>query len=267
MELFDTHCHLDAEEFAGDRQAVLQRAAAAGVAQMLAVATTADSSEAVVALAEAVPAVYAAVGIHPNSCGQAAATDWDRVRRLVGGPRVVALGETGLDKHWDFTPFETQQDYFDRHLRLSQATGLPVVIHTRDCEAEMLAALREAHRRGPLRGILHSFSLSADAAAEALEMGLHISFAGMLTYKKSDALRAIAAAIPADRLLIETDSPYLAPHPVRGQRNEPANITHTASVLAESRGMPLEELAALTTDNARRLFKIERGVTPGSIAP
>lgn len=256
MQLFDTHCHLDDDQFAADLPAVLERAAEAGVGGMLAVGTTAASSEATLGLAERNSPVYAAVGIHPNNAAEAQAGDWERVVALASHARAVALGETGLDKHWDFTPFDVQLDYFDRHLRLSQQTALPVVIHTRDCEAEMLAALREARARGPLRGIMHSFALSAAAAEECLGLGLHLSFAGMLTYKKSADLRTIAAAVPDDRLLVETDSPYLPPQPHRGQRNEPGHVVHTARVLAESRGVSLETIAELTTANARRLFGV-----------
>ncbi len=255
-EYFDTHAHLDQAEFDEDRQQVLERARAAGVTSILAVGITADSSEATLKLASATEGMYAAVGIHPNYAGQAEPGDWDRVLALVGQPKVVALGETGLDRYWDYTPFEVQQDYFDRHLRLSQQTGLPVVIHSRDCDEDILAMLREAARRGPLRGILHSFSSTTQTAAECLSLGLHISFAGMATFRKSDALREVAKSIPADRILIETDSPYLSPHPLRGKRNEPANVVHTAACLAEVRGQSVEEFAALTTANARRLFNL-----------
>ena len=200
--------------------------------------------------------VYAAVGIQPNYCAQAAEGDWPRVLDLVGRPRVVAVGETGLDRHWDYTPFDVQQDYFDRHLRLSQQTGLPFIVHTRESDADVLAMLREARLRGPLTGVMHSFTGTSETAAECLELGLYISFAGMVTFKKSDALRGVAKAIPQDRILIETDSPYLSPHPLRGPRNEPARLVHTAECLARERGVSLDEFAAQTTANARRLFRL-----------
>lgn len=253
--LFDTHAHLDQSEFDDDRPEVIKRASAAGVQSILAVGITADSSEATVRVAAQYDAVFAAVGLQPNYCAQAEAADWDRVLKLVGQPKVLALGETGLDRYWDYTPFAVQQDYFDRHLRLSQQTGLPVVIHSRDCDADILLMLREAASRGPISGIMHSFCSTAETAAECLELGLHVSLAGMVTYKKSDELRQVAKTIPAERLLIETDSPYLSPVPVRGvRRNEPAHLVHTAACLAEVRDMTLEELAALTTANARRLL-------------
>lgn len=253
-EFFDTHAHLDQTEFDEDRQQVLERAAAAGVTSILAVGITAISSEATVQLAAANQDVYAAAGIQPNYAGQAEPGDWDRIQTLIQQPNVVALGETGLDRYWDYTPFEVQQDYFDRHLRLSQQTGLPVVIHSRDCDNDILAMLREAAARGPIRGIMHSFCSTAEMAAECLELGLHVSFAGMATFRKSGELREVARQIPDDRILIETDSPYLSPHPLRGKRNEPAHVVHTAACLAEVRGQTLEAFAALTTQNARRLF-------------
>ncbi|MBI1902318.1 MAG: TatD family hydrolase [Planctomycetia bacterium] len=254
FELFDTHAHLDQTEFDVDRAEVLARARQAGVAGILAVGITADSGEATANLANPAEGIYAAVGLQPNYCAQAQVGDWERILALVGRPGVVALGETGLDRHWDYTPFDVQQDYFDRHLRLSQETGLPVVIHSRDCDADILAMLGEARSRGPLRGIMHSFTSTAETAAACLELGLYVSFAGMVTYKKSDALRAVAAKVPSDRILIETDSPYLSPHPLRGKRNEPANVVHTARCLAEVCGTSLEDFAIQTTANARRLL-------------
>lgn len=255
-QFFDTHAHLDQAEFDGDRAEMLARARGAGVTAIVAVGTTADSSQVCAELAVAEEGVFAAVGIQPNYCAQAAEGDWPRVLDLVGRPRVVAVGETGLDRHWDYTPFGVQQDYFDRHLRLSQRTGLPFIVHTRESDADVLAMLREARVRGPLAGVMHSFTGSAETAAECVALGLYISFAGMVTFKKSDALRAIAKAIPQDRILIETDSPYLSPHPLRGQRNEPARLVHTAECLARERGVSLDEFAAQTTANARRLFRL-----------
>lgn len=252
--LFDTHCHLDQEEFHDDRDAVIDRAVAAGVGHMLAVGITAESSAAAVQLAARRHEVYAAVGIQPNYCGAAQPGDWQRVLDLLNQPRVVALGETGLDRYWDYTPWSVQQDYFDRHLRLSQQTGLPFIVHSRDCDDEILLMLREARQRDPLTGVMHSFTGSAATAAQCLELGLMISFAGMVTFKKSQPLREVAATIPADRILIETDSPYLAPHPLRGQRNEPAHLVHTAACLAEVRRVPLEDFSRQTTANARALF-------------
>jgi TatD DNase family protein len=260
MPLFDTHAHLDQTEFDADRPAVIERAHAAGVATIVAIGVTADSSAAVLRLAgefaSLEPSIYAAVGIHPNYCAEAASGDWDRVVEMAGKPRVVALGETGLDQYRDHAPLALQQDYFDRHLRLSQERDLPFIVHTRESQAEVLAMLREARARGPLRGVMHSFTGDAATAAECVELGMHISFAGMVTFKKSDDLRAVAATVPADRILIETDSPYLSPQPLRGKRNEPANVALTAECLAKVRGASVEDFAAQTTANARRLFQL-----------
>jgi TatD DNase family protein len=259
MPLVDTHAHLDQAEFDADRAAVIERARAAGVETIVAIGVTADSSAAVVRLTEEypslVPSIYAAVGIHPNYCAEAGPTDWDRVVACVGHPRVVALGETGLDRYRDHAPLALQQDYFDRHLRLSQERDLPFIVHTRESQAEVLAMLREARGRGPLRGVMHSFTGDAAAAAECVELGMYISFAGMVTFKKSDDLRAVAT-VPADRILVETDSPYLSPHPLRGKRNEPANVALTAECLAKVRGVSVEDFSAQTTANARRLFRL-----------
>lgn len=252
----DTHAHLDDEQFDAIRGDVVRRAVQAGVTTIVAVGTTAASSQAVVGLAHAFSPLLAAVGIQPNHTAQAAADDWDRIVALAADARVVALGETGLDRYWDFAPFAVQQDYFDRHLRLAQMRDLPVVIHMRDCAADILAMLAEARKRGPLRGVMHSFTGDADTARQCLDLGLHISFAGMVTFKKSQSLRDVAATIPDDRILIETDSPYLAPVLHRGRRpNEPAWVVHTAACLAEARGTPLDAFAALTTANATALFR------------
>ena len=257
--LVDTHAHLDVEEFAPDRIAVISRASVAGVAVVICPGITADSSEAVLRLATA-ENIHAAVGIQPNYCSQAATGDWDRIVSLAGRPGVVAVGETGLDRHWDFTPFAVQEDFFARHLQLAQSRDLPVIIHCRDAEADLLPMLRERAAGGPLRAVLHSFSGDVAFAEECLALGLFISFAGAVTYtnKKFEPLRQAAAAAPADRILVETDSPYLVPHPLRGKekRNEPAYLIHTARRLAEIRGQTFEELAAQTTANARALFRL-----------
>jgi TatD DNase family protein len=252
--LIDTHAHLDDEQLAADLPAVVTRAAAAGVRTVVSVATGAASSAATVALAARF-GLAATVGVHPNHAAQEPPDAWDQVLKLVAASRVVAVGETGLDRHWDLTPFPLQQDYFARHLELGRERNLAVVIHCREADADMLPMLR-AHfdRHGPIRGVMHSFCGDAAMAAACLDMGLHLSFAGMLTYKNAQALRAVAAALPLDRLLVETDSPYLAPVPVRGQRNEPANVVHTAATLAQVLGVAPEVVAAETTRNARALF-------------
>jgi TatD DNase family protein len=253
--MIDTHAHLDDERFAADRAAVLQRASDASVKGVLTVATTAASSRACRQLAYGLPMLRASAGIHPNHAAEADPDDWDEVVRLANDPLVVALGETGLDRHWDFTPFALQQEYFSRHLELSRRIDLPLVIHSRECEADMLAALRaDFDRHGPIRGVMHSFSGGAEFAAACLSLGLYLSFAGMVTYKNANELRAVAATAPADRILVETDCPYLAPVPKRGQRNEPAFMVHTADRVATDRGISPDVLAEQTTRNARMLF-------------
>ena len=257
MQLFDTHTHLDQTEFDVDRDDVIARARAAGVENMIAIGISADTSAASIEVAAKYDGVYAAVGMQPNYLAEAQPGDWERVVAMLDQLKVVAIGETGLDRHWDFTPFDVQQDYFDRHLRLSQDRDLPFIVHIRDCDEDVLIMLREAHARGPLRGVMHSFTGSPAMAQECLEMGLFISFAGMVTYKKSAELRAIAAAVPDDRILVETDSPYLTPEPVRKiKRNEPAHVAYTAACLAEVRDTTKEAFAVQTTANARTLFRI-----------
>lgn len=255
IELFDTHAHLDDEQFQDGLDDLLQRAALAGVATILAVGTTAASSAAAVALAQRWPQVYAAVGIQPNHGSEATPDDWQRVVELASHPKVRAIGETGLDQYWDFTPFDLQRELFQRHLQLAQHLDLPFIVHMRDCGEATIEMLRAARSHGSLRGVMHSFTGDMATAHQCLELGLHISFAGMVTFKKSDELRAIAAVVPSNRILIETDSPYLTPHPHRGQRpNEPAWIVHTAECLAQTRGVTLAALAQQTTANARTLF-------------
>lgn len=258
--MFDTHAHLDQPEFDADRVEVIGRALTAGVEAILCVGIDVASSRAAVRLAQEHPAVYAAVGIQPNSAAEAAPSDWDQIVALTHEPRVVAVGETGLDRHWDFTPFALQQDYFARHLELARQCDLPVLIHCREAEADLLPMLREAASPGPLRGLMHAFSADGATAVVALDLGLDISFAGNVTYtnKKFQTLADAARSIPADRLLIETDSPYLVPHPLRGKqkRNEPALLAHTLAGLAALRGVAAEDLDRQTTANARRLFRI-----------
>jgi TatD DNase family protein len=256
---FDTHSHLDQQEFDADRVQVIARARAAGVEAIVCPAVSAESSRAVLQLA-AEHELFAAVGIHPNSTADAAPGDWDQIVALVGHPRVVAVGETGLDRYRDYAPISLQQEYLERHLQLARRSGLPVILHCRDAQADLLPMLRAAAANGPIDGILHAFSGDAGFAAECLGLGLHVSFAGNVTHsnKKFDVLRSAARTVPADQLLIETDSPYLVPQAIRGRekRNEPSNVVQTAAFLADLRGVSLDQLAAVTTSNARRLFRL-----------
>jgi TatD DNase family protein len=255
---FDTHSHIDQEDFDEIRPQVIERARVAGVAHMIAVGTTVAASRKCVSLAAEYTGVHAAVGIQPNYVAEAGPDDWQAIVELATQPGVVAIGETGLDRYWDSTPFEMQQDYFDRHMQLAAERDLPFIVHMRDCDADIMAMLREAHAdRGPLRGIMHSFTGDTAMAAECVSMGMHISFAGMVTFKKSNDLREAAASVPLDRILIETDAPYLSPEPKRGQRpNEPALVRFTAECIAKTRDMTLKKFAEITTANAHALFRV-----------
>lgn len=255
--LIDTHAHLDAEQFADDLPAVLERAHAAGVAQIVTVATTAASSAACIALASKHPNLFATVGIHPNSAAEAAPSAWDEVVALASHHKVVGIGETGLDRHWNDTPFPQQEEYFARHLELSRRVHKPIVIHCREAEADVLRMLRaDFDQHGPIRGVMHSFVGDAAMAEACLAIGLVLSFAGMLTYKNAAALREAAAKLPLDKVLVETDCPYLSPVPLRGKRNEPAHVVHTAACLAELHGVTPKALAEQTTRKARELFHL-----------
>jgi TatD DNase family protein len=257
LEWIDTHAHLDDERFHSDLPAVLERAGKAGLQRIVVVATTALDSPRCVALAAQHPILRATVGIQPNHVAEATATAWDEVVALADRPEVVALGETGLDRYWDRTPFAQQEDYFARHLDLARKLKRAVVIHCREAEADVVRMLRQDfEKHGPIRAVMHSFTGDLVTAQACLEMGLHISFAGMLTYKNAQSLRDVAAKMPLERVLVETDCPYLAPAPHRGQRNEPAHVLHTATVLAQSLGVPLETIAEHTTRNARALLGI-----------
>ena len=254
MDFFDSHCHLDPMRFGAELPDELARARAAGVTRMTVIGTRAADSEAAAELAGREPGVVAAAGIHPNDVAEAEPGEWDRIERLAVSGRVAAVGETGLDWYRTTAPPELQREFFDRHLRLAQRLSLPVVIHTRESIRDTLDMLREAIARGPLQPVLHAFTGTADEADEAVELGCHLGFAGMVTFRSSAALREVAKGVPLDRLLIETDSPFLAPEPLRGKRNEPANVVHTARCLALARDESLDAFAAATTANARRVF-------------
>jgi TatD DNase family protein len=254
--LIDTHAHLQDPGLRKDFEGLIQRARAAGLVQIIAIGTTAADSVDVLEIASDCRGVFAAVGIQPNHVSEAEPADWSRIVGLAAERRVVAIGETGLDRYWDRTPFPDQQQWFDRHLTLAQECGLPVVIHCRNCETDILAQLKRLGR--PIEGVLHSFTGTADHAAAFLELGLYISFAGMITFpnKSLDPLRGAASTIPLDRLVIETDSPYLSPQPVRGRQNQPSHLAWTAQYLAGILGVSPEEFAKITSANARRLFRL-----------
>jgi TatD DNase family protein len=252
--LIDTHAHLDEGAFDADRADVVARAEASGIVRIVTIGTTADTSRRSVEVAARFSSVYAAVGIQPNYAAQAKAADWEAIEGLAMEPKVVAIGETGLDRYWDYAPFDVQIDYFERHIGLAQRLDKPFVVHCSEAETETIAQLRKAAGRGPLRGVMHSFTGGPETAQACLELGLYISFAGMLTYKKSQALRELVKEIPRERIVVETDAPYLAPQPMRGKRNEPSFVRVTANALAELMGLSPNEFARQTTANACRLF-------------
>jgi TatD DNase family protein len=255
----DSHAHIDGEEFDADRDEVLARARAAGVRAILNVGTGDPHGghfERAVAVAEKYEGVSAAVGVHPHDAKLFDEAAERLILEYVGGGRVVAVGEIGLDYHYDNSPREVQREVFRRQLHLARAEGLPVIIHSRDADEETLEILRAEYGATERGGVLHCFGGGPALAEGALALGFYISFAGNVTFKKADALREVARTIPPARLLVETDCPYLAPVPHRGRRNEPAHVVETARFLAELRGVSHEELGRTTSENFSRLFGV-----------
>lgn len=252
-DLFDTHAHLHFPEFAGDLGTVLERARAAGVRRMLTIGTDVGASRAAVALAARESDVWASVGVHPHDAGDADATALAEIEDLAAEPRVVAIGETGLDFFRNLSPRDVQERVFRAQLALARRVGKPVIVHCRDAHEETLAILAD-ERVGETGGVMHCFSGDTAIARRCLDLGLVISLAGPVTYPKARALPDVATFVPGDRLVVETDCPFLPPQPYRGKRNEPAYLAITAARVAELRGEPLETLAARTSENAAKLF-------------
>ncbi|PWR25908.1 TatD family hydrolase [Zavarzinia aquatilis] len=252
--LIDSHCHLDFPNFAADLDAVMERARLAGVGAMLTIGTSLAKSAQVIAVAERFPNVWASVGIHPHEAEAEAGVQARTLVELSRHPKVIAIGETGLDYFYEHAPREVQKTSFRAHIEASRQTGLPIIIHTRDADEDTAEILREEMAKGPFPGLIHCFTSSAWFADVALDLGLYISFSGIVTFKTAENLRAVAARVPADRLLVETDSPYLAPIPHRGKRNEPAFVAATAAAVARERGVTVEDLARQSTENFRLLF-------------
>lgn len=252
LELIDTHLHLNADHFAEDRQAVLEHALAADVRRMINIGYDIPSSAASVALAEAEPMVWAAVGIQPHYATTTSDADLSQIEAWLAHPRVVALGEIGLDYYHDRAPHEQQEALFRRQLTMARSHNMPVVIHSRDAKDDTIRILRDAASGQP--GVMHSFSGDWDYAQACLEVGFYLSFSGPLTFKKAIELHEVARKAPLERILIETDAPYLSPHPLRGKRNEPARVRLVAEALAVLRGISLAAVAEATTANAERLF-------------
>ncbi|MCC7273077.1 MAG: TatD family hydrolase [Alphaproteobacteria bacterium] len=252
--LVDSHCHLDFPDFAVEREAVLARARAAGVGTMLTIGTKVSEFPRVRAIAEAHPDIWCSVGIHPHEAASEPDTGADALAALARHPKVVGIGEAGLDYFYDHSPRDRQQEVFRVHALAARTTGLPLIVHARDADEDMAAILAAESGGGALKGVLHCFSSGRRLAETAVALGFYISFSGILTFKKADELRAIARDLPLDRLLVETDAPYLAPIPHRGKRNEPAFVTYTAAMLAAVRGVGVGEIEAATTANFFRLF-------------
>lgn len=253
--LVDSHCHLDFPDFAEDLDAIVGRAVDAGVGHMLTICTHVTKFGQVLAVAERFPQVTCTVGIHPHEAGAEPAVTAAQLVEKAQHPKVIGFGETGLDYFYDHSPREEQQRSFRAHLMAAREAQLPVVVHTRDADDDTVRILGEEMAAGAFPGLIHCFSSSRELAEKAVQMGLYISLSGILTFKKSEELRETARAVPLDRLLVETDAPYLAPVPKRGKRNEPAFVAHTAAVLAEVKGVSVREIEEATTANFFRLFR------------
>jgi TatD DNase family protein len=253
--IVDSHCHLDFPDFEDDRDAILARAREAGIGTIVTISTRVRRYPGLRALVETHDRLYSSIGTHPHNAAEEPEVTADELVAIAGDPKVVAIGEAGLDYHYDNSPRAAQRTGFLRHIEAARRTQLPLVIHARDADADIAAILADETGRGPFPAILHCFSSGRDLALLGIELGLHVSFSGILTFKNSETLRAIAAELPLDRLLVETDAPYLAPVPHRGLRNEPAFVVETAKVLAAVKGISYEALAAATTENFFRLFR------------
>ncbi|MDK1386416.1 TatD family hydrolase [Sinorhizobium sp. 8-89] len=252
--LIDTHCHLDFPDFEAERDTIIERASAAGVTQMVTISTRVKRFDTILAIAEAYPNVFCSVGTHPHNADEELDITTEDLVRLSGHPKVVAIGEAGLDYFYDNAPRDAQAEGLRRHIAAARETGLPLVIHSRSADEDMAEILTEESGKGTFPFLLHCFSSGPELARVGVELGGYVSFSGILTFPKSQEIRDIAKTIPHDRMIVETDAPYLAPKPFRGKRNEPAFVAHTAEVLAETIGVSMEEIAQITTENALRIF-------------
>ena len=252
--LVDSHCHLDFPDFADELDAVIGRARAAGIAKMVTISTRVRRHAALLAIAGRFPEVYCSIGTHPHYAHEEADISLAELVAASRGDKVVAIGEAGLDYYYDRSPREAQERGFRTHIAAARETGLPLVIHSRDADDDMARILEEETGKGAFAAVLHCFTGGPELARRAVALGLFVSFTGILTFKNSEYLRTIAAELPSDRILVETDAPYLAPGKYRGQRNEPAFVVETAKVLAETRGVSFDAIAEQTTANFYRLF-------------
>jgi TatD DNase family protein len=267
--LIDSHCHLDFPDFAEERDEVIARAKRAGVARMVTISTRISRFDQIRAIAEAHDEVYCTVGVHPHQAAEEQGfTSVAALVDLSRHPKVVGIGETGLDYFYDNSPRDIQEAGFRIHAQACRETDLPIIVHTRDADDDTARILEQEGAGQGLRGVLHCFSSGRALAERALEMGFYISLSGIVTFRKSEELRDIVRSVPLDRILVETDAPFLAPMPKRGKRNEPAFVAHTAAVVAEVKGVSPEELAARTTENVLRLFnRMPAPVAAGGVTP
>ena len=252
--LVDSHCHLDFPDFGSELDAIVARARAAGLGRMVTICTRVRKFPQVLAVAEKFPEIFCSVGTHPHNAHEELDIDAKALIALTKNPKVVAIGEAGLDYHYDKSPRDAQAQGLRQHIAAARETGLPLVIHSRECDADMAQILEQESGKGAFPAVLHCFTGGRDLAMRAIDLGHYVSFTGILTFKNSGALREIAAALPADRILVETDAPYLAPLPYRGKRNEPSYVVETAKVLAETHGVSFDEIARQSTENFFRLF-------------
>jgi TatD DNase family protein len=252
--LVDSHCHLDFADFDADRATLLARAREAGVKTMVTISTRIKKFPQIVAIAEGDPDIWCSVGTHPHNAHEEPDTQVADLLALAKHPKCIAIGEAGLDYHYDKSPRDVADRVFRTHIAAARETGLPLVIHARDADDDMIAILRDEMGKGAFPAVLHCFSSGAELARVGVEIGLIVSFSGILTFKNSEDIRAIARGVPLDRLLVETDAPYLAPPPYRGKRNEPAYVAETAKVLADVKGVSAVDMARITTDNFFRVF-------------
>lgn len=252
--LIDSHCHLDFPDFAEELDDVVARAGRAGISHMVTISTHLSRFERVRAVAERYPNVFCTVGIHPHEAGTEKEVSIAELVELTNHPKVVGIGETGLDFYYEHSPRDIQERQFRRHITAARETGLPLIVHTRDADTDTIRILEEEHAKGAFPGLIHCFSASQELADRMVAIGLYISFSGIVTFKKADELRDVAKSLPADRILVETDSPYLAPVPRRGKRNEPAYTAFTAARIAELRDVSAADIARITTANFKRLF-------------
>ena len=259
--LVDSHCHLDFPDFDDDQDSVIARAEETGVGHMLTICTHVSKFSQVLAIAEKYHNIFCTVGVHPHNAGTEPEVEAEQLIDLARHPKVVGFGETGLDFFYDHSPRDVQERFFRTHIAAARETGLPVVVHTRDADREMTRILRDEHEKGAFLGLIHCFSSGPELAEIVLEIGFFISFSGIVTFNKADEIRAVAENAPLDRILVETDSPYLAPAPKRGKRNEPAFTVFTAARVAELRGMDEESFGKATTENFFSLFSKAAGTT------